>query len=82
MEFFDEPLPWKTNTNKDEVKVLKTKAFKRPAKCLLPTLHKKHTEIFELFKYLSKLKYQDEPDYEFIRSFLINIQKQVTSNSY
>jgi len=73
MEFFDEPLPWKTNTNKDEVKVLKTKAFKRPGKCLLPNLHKKHPEIFEMFKYLNKLKYQDEPDYDFTRSFLINI---------
>jgi len=70
MEFLDEPLPWKANTNKDEVKVLKTKAFKRPTKCLLPTLHKKHPEIFDLFKYLQKLKYQDDPDYEYVRSLL------------
>jgi hypothetical protein len=57
MEFLDEPLPWKNNTNKDEVKILKTKAFKSPKKLLLTTLHKKHPEILELFKYLSKLKY-------------------------
>ena len=81
MEFLDEPLPWKNNTNKDEVKLIKTKAFKSPKKFLLSNLHKKYAEILELFKYLNKLKYQDEPDYEYVRTMLLAIQKQVSSGN-
>ena len=30
LEFLDQPLIWKQNTNKDEVRDLKRKAFKNP----------------------------------------------------
>jgi tau tubulin kinase len=38
LEFLDQPLAWKQNTNKDEVRDMKRKAFKNPPKNLFPNL--------------------------------------------
>jgi len=53
LEFLDQPLVWKqskssnrnshsVDTNKDEVRDLKRKAFKNPSKNLFPNLHHDH----------------------------------------
>lgn len=62
------------DTNKDEVRDLKRKAFKNPTKLLFPTLHLDHAEINEIFLNLKKLKYESKPDYNFIKHKLGTIK--------
>lgn len=38
LEFLDEPLSWKTNTCKEQVRDIKTKAMQKPTKYLFPSL--------------------------------------------
>jgi hypothetical protein len=52
------------------VKELKQKAFKNPKKNLFPVLVKKYEQVKILFDYLQSLKYQDQPDYKFIKDKL------------
>ena len=40
LEFLEQPLPWKTNTNKDEVRDIKQKCFRKPTKLLYPCIAK------------------------------------------
>ena len=41
LEFLEEPLSWKANTCKDQVRDIKQKAFSKPSKYLFPNLVKK-----------------------------------------
>ena len=74
LEFLDQPLIWKQNTNKDEVRDLKRKAFKNPKQLLFPNLYKDHPEIVEIFSHLKKLEYESAPDYNLIRQKLSSIK--------
>ena len=59
LEFLEQPLPWKQNTDKDQVKEIKRSCFERPTSKLFPNLHSKHSEIHSMFNYLKSLSYAD-----------------------
>lgn len=50
------------------------RAFKNPKKNLFPNIFKKYEQIKFLFDYLQTLRYQDQPDYKFIKDKLIEIR--------
>lgn len=49
---------------------LKQKAFKNPKKTLFPNLIKKFEQVKSIFDYLQSLRYQDCPDYKYIKDKL------------
>jgi len=65
------------DTNKDEVRDMKKKAFKNPHKNLFPNLHHDYPEVNEIFLSIKKLKYESCPDYEFIRQQLGNVRNNI-----
>ena len=56
--------------HKDQVKELKQKAFKNPKKNLFPNIVKRFEQVKTLFDYLQNLRYQDQPDYKYIKEKL------------
>lgn len=73
LEFLEQPLPWKTNTNKDEVKAIKQSAFEEPRRLLFPLIHEEFPEVEKIYEYLKSLQYDSEPVYSKIRVWIEQI---------
>lgn len=77
LEFFDEQLTWKQSkpcsltpsldSNKDQVREQKMKAFKNPKKLLFPNIGRKFEQIKDMYDYLLSLKYHDQPNYKYFK---------------
>lgn len=83
LEFLDVSLPWnilnKFNKNndcnelKEEVRNIKEKCLGNPKNLLFYLVPQHKKELEEIFIHLCELKYEDKPDYGFIRYFFVNI---------
>ena len=76
----NEQLPWKAckDGKVDEVKMQKERCLKQPDKYLWKVT-KEYDQIKNIFYHLQSLKYEDNPDYAYIRSQLHSILERDTS---
>lgn len=80
LEFLDQPLPWASLEDKDQVKNSKFKCFAAPTVQLYPRLHEMGvTEVHEIFMYLRGLDYYDRPDYDFIEEKILHTQTKLVA---
>ena len=75
LEFLNEPLPWRDYNSKDEVRDIKQQCVDNAPLYLFRGPTKKLTPVHEIFHHLQSLSYEDEPNYELVRSCLVKIQK-------
>jgi hypothetical protein len=55
------------DSNKDQVREQKMKAFKNPKKALFPNVGRRFEQVKEMFDYLLGLEYHDKPNYKFFK---------------
>jgi len=74
LDFLEEKLVWREvkEYTMDEVKDIKTKCIKNPERYLWQKT-KNLQEVKNIFMYLKKLSYADQPDYNYIKRQLISI---------
>ena len=74
LDFLEEKLVWREvkEYTMDEVKDIKTKCLKNPEKYLWQKT-KNLKEVKNIFYYLKKLTYADQPNYDYIKQQLISI---------
>ncbi len=72
LDFLNEQLPWRNckDSKVDEVRDIKASCFRDPEHLLWRTTTASLPEIRDIFLYLMKLDYADQPDYDFIRQQL------------
>ena len=68
LDLLNEKLPWRhcTCENEEEIIEIKKKCINEPDKYLFLTNTKNNKEISNIFNYIKNLKFETEPDYEFI----------------
>ena len=67
LDFLNENLPWRNNSVKEEVKEIKMRALDKPEKYIWVTTTRKMPQVRDIFIHLKNLKYEDVPNYDFIR---------------
>ncbi len=72
LDFLNEPLPWRNCKDNDanEVRDCKAKCMAEPEKYLWKTTTANLPEVRNIFYSLSRLRYQDRPNYRYIREQL------------
>ena len=77
LDFLEEKLVWREvkEYTMEQVKEIKTKCLKNPEKMLWDK-SKNIDEVKNIFYYINKLKYKDQPDYQFIKNQLISIYER------
>ena len=72
LDLMDENLPWRNiETEKiDEIKECKKKCLDEPDKYLFLSSTKNNKEIYYIFEYIKNLKFETEPDYNYIKNQL------------
>jgi hypothetical protein len=77
LDFLEEKLVWREvkEYTMEEVKDIKTRCLKAPER-LLWDKTKNIQEVKNIFYYINKLKYQDTPDYLYIKNQLISIYER------
>lgn len=78
LDFLNEELEWRVSKkNKiDEIKLIKARCIAEPEKYLWKTTTKGMSEMRQIFRSISRLRYADKPDYAFIRSQLYSLHKE------
>ena len=78
----DEVIPWRfCDENKEAIEKCKREYIMNPEKLLISTCNRK--EIFEIFYYINSLRYEDKPNYLFIKNKLKEILiKEATKLNY
>jgi hypothetical protein len=73
LDLLNENLPWRNYSFEQEDKIIeiKQKCINDPEKYLFLTNTKNNKEIVNIFNYIKNLKFESEPDYEFIYNQLI-----------
>ena len=73
LDLLNENLPWRNYSFEQEDKIIeiKQKCINDPDKYLFLTNTKNNKEIINIFYYIKNLKFESEPDYEFIYNQLI-----------
>ena len=84
LDFLNGRLPWANfrDTNTDEVKLSKAKCLNDPAKHLWTNPITNTDEIRKIFKSISELKYEDRPNYEYIRIQLTSLLKKERAKEF
>ena len=79
LDFLGEELEWRTSkhNNIDDVKLIKAKCIAEPEKYLWKTTTREMTEMKDIFNDISKLRYADKPDYNFIQEQLSSLLERV-----
>lgn len=72
MDFLNVPLPWRScKSNKaDDVRDIKAKCLSNPEEHLWKTAINGMREIKNIFFCIARLRYEDRPDYDYIRKEL------------
>lgn len=75
LDFLNEELEWRIckNNKMDDVKLIKAKCMADPERYLWKTTTRGMEEIREIFYSISRLRYSDRPDYDFIRGQLYSL---------
>ena len=75
LDFLNEQLPWRNcKDNKvDDVRDVKIKCFKEPEKYIWTSTTSKMSEVRNIYYTLYNLKYEDRPDYNYVRLQLMSL---------
>lgn len=75
LDFLNEQLPWRNckDNKADDVRDVKTKCFSDPERYLWRTTTARNQEVRNIYYSLTPLKYEDRPDYEYIRQQLFSL---------
>ena len=78
LDLLNEQLPWRNIDSNNEKEIVKTKlkCLNDPEKYLFLTITKNNKEITNIFNYIKNLKYETEPDYEYISNQLIILKNK------
>ena len=78
LDLMDENLPWRNieNQNEEEIKECKKKCLDDPDKYLFLSSTKNIKEINNIFEYIKNLKFETEPDYNFIKNQLLILKNK------
>ena len=83
LDLLNEKLPWRNcSDNEKEILETKHKCLNDPDKYLFLTTTKNKKEIINIFNYIKNLKYETEPDYDYISNQLTILKNKEIQNIY
>ena len=83
LDLLNEKLPWRNcSDNEKEILETKLKCINDPDKYLFLTITKNNKEITNIFNYIKTLKYETEPDYEYISNQLVILKNKEIQKIY
>ena len=83
LDLLNEKLPWRNcSDNEKEILETKLKCINDPDKYLFLTITKNNKEITNIFNYIKNLKYETEPDYEYISNQLVILKNKEIQKIY
>ena len=84
LDLLNEKLPWRNYSfeNEKEIIEIKQKCIDEPEKYLFLTSTKNNKEIINIFNYIKNLKFENEPDYEYIYNQLSILKKKEIQKIY
>ena len=84
LDLLNEKLPWRNCKSDDEKEIVETKlkCINDPEKYLFLTITKNNKEITNIFNYIKNLKYETEPDYEYISNQLTILKNKEMQKIY
>ena len=84
LDLLNEKLPWRNcnSNNEKEIVETKLKCINDPEKYLFLTITKNNKEITNIFNYIKNLKYETEPDYEYISNQLTILKNKEIQKIY
>ena len=84
LDLLNEKLPWRNYSfeNEKEIVEIKQKCIDQPEKYLFLTNTKNKKEIINIFNYIKNLKFENEPDYEYIFNQLSILKNKEVQKLY
>ena len=83
LDLLNEKLPWRNcSDNEKEILETKLKCINDPDKYLFLTITKNNKEITNIFNYIKNLKFETEPDYEYISNQLVILKNKEIQKIY
>ena len=84
LDLFNENLPWRNLSYENEKEIIETKqkCIEEPEKYLFLTNTKNNKEINNIFNYIKNLKFENEPDYDYIHNQLSILKNKEIQKIY
>ena len=84
LDLLNEQLPWRNYSFENEKEIIETKqkCIDDPEKYLFLTTTKNNKEIINIFNYIKNLKFENEPDYEYIYNQLSILKNKEIQKIY
>ena len=84
LDLLNEKLPWRNYSFENEKEIIETKqkCIEEPEKYLFLTNTKNNNEITNIFNYIKNLKFENEPDYEYISNQLSILKNKEIQKIY
>ena len=84
LDFFDANIPWKQYHDKDTVMSIKQKCMQNPVEDLWGCNRNiaDIKQLRQIFYHILNLKYEDQPNYSYIRMLLLDIRSDFLKNLY